>query len=205
MEEKVGAHDVSLNHVQLRLNNVENEILIIKRKLTEFNSRIAEFSESVDSFEEDLNFSATRVQSIQNRMSVLNVTNTNLVSLFDSLKKSMIDIVKKHDQQEEARGALIKSANDVKVLLSNQINALDQKLQIHIKDDYANRRQVEETFAGFKVTMDSLEQTIGTNFPFDRNSFASIDGELVVFRLQFVTYNQISCFSRDVPSIYPRT
>ena len=180
MEEKVGAHDVTLNHVQLRLNNVENEILIIKRKLTEFNCRIAEFSESVDSFEEDLSFSATRVQSIQNRMSVLNVTNNNLVSLFDSLKKSMIDIVKKHDQQEEARAALIKSANDVKVLLSNQINALDQKLHIHIEDEYAYRKEVEESFAGFKVTMDSLEQTIGTDFPFDRNSFASIDGELVV-------------------------
>ena len=54
--------------------------------------------------------------------------------------------------------------------------------RIHIEHDYANRKEVEESFAGFKVTMDSLEQTIGTKYPFDRNSFASIDGELVVFR-----------------------
>lgn len=158
VEHRVSANEDTLGHVQFQVDNIEEKISIMKGNFSELEGLIFGFYQDIDWIQEDLDNTSERAKKIENRMNILNITNSNLVDLYDSLSKSMKDIKAKVDTHNATNEALFKHATSVKNHLSNRIDALDQNLQTHVKEDSETYRQFEVTLAEIKESMKSFSQ-----------------------------------------------
>lgn len=166
VEHRVSANENTLGHVQFRLDNIDDEISTMKGKVRELETRILGFDQDMDWIRDDLDISSARVEKVDKLMNLSNVTNSNLIDLYDSLNESVKDIKKKVDGHDCTTKNLMKHAQAVKAHLSERIEALDQDLQTHVKEDHENHLILEAALAGMKESMkSSAEESVNVHIP----------------------------------------